>query len=270
MLKGRQQMLKLYDQFNEYLERSPWQALGLILAVLGAIYTACHNLLGHYHNWINPKYSLSDGSTDWWVLQGILSIVATMAVFMVPMAIYIFIKYKKHNSYNLGFIRINASPIEVFEKELPQSNCLRIFASNGETAKSLFLAFHRKNLLMHNNLNVQVLMRSINGDTNRDEQLKNQAQRWESDVDNLLSNSNHRMQTSFRLYECPVMLSGYIFDDRIAMLAWYSRPNGGGRHRSLPNPPLIYLSAEDSDSKKLLDDAIKIFDCHYSTGRELQ
>jgi len=194
----------------------------------------------------------------------VFSLISTLAIIAPLHIVYVYFINKK---YKFGAFKIITKPIEIFEKELPRSTTVRIFASKGDHAKSLFLSFDSDQKKLTQNLTVNMLLRSVNGDQNRKIELEAQAERWKRYVDDLLSEPSHTMHTSFKLYEYPVMLSGYIFDDRVAMLAWYSRPNGG--HRSLPNPPLIYLSSEDPDSKKLLDDAIKIFDCRFSAGNNL-
>lgn len=254
-------MNKNYDWAIDFIEKSK---IVKLLAIPGTIFGFIYWFFGFFHGWVSKDLVDSD---YWELWRGLFSLIATLAIICQLHIGYIYFINKK---YRFGAFRIIINPFEIFEKELPQSNNVRIFASNGEAAKNLFLDFRsKKNSLMHN-LNVQVLLRSINGDINRESHLKDQVQRWKTDVDDLLSESNLKMQTSFKLWECPVMLAGYIFDDRVAMLAWYSRPEGTNRHRSLAKPPLVYLSSEDPDSKKLLDEAIKLFDCHYNSGKELQ
>lgn len=247
--------------FIEFFERHIFiRILSLFFILLGGIF----GILEKLHDWIS-KNIVNDV-----FLQFTLSTIGALAIFgIVYLVIDCFNKKRKNN--NLVCMRIISNPTEVFENELSQSSCVRIFASNGESAKNLFLAFHRSNLL-NKSLKIQVLLRSIDGDPNRDKVLENQVRTWKSDVDKLLSrpDRNLTVKTSFALYQCPVMLSGYIFDERAAMLAWYSRPSGNNRHRSLPNPPLIYLQSEEQVSKKLLDEAVKLFDCHFKAGKELK
>jgi hypothetical protein len=248
---NRTQKFKNYFEQNIYL----W-IVGLFITFLAGIFTVLGLLKEDIGNTFTKNYLYC---------QIMLSVIGAFALIGIG---YILIELfsKESKNTNLVSIRVIPIPLTVFEKELLNTSKLRVFASNGESAKSLFLSFDRNKNTLTKNLDVEVLLRAINSDTNRDKQLKDQAARWAKDIDSVLTKDGHNVETNFKLYDSPVMLSGFIFDNRIAMLAWYSRPNDKNRHRSLANPPLIYLSSDDPDSKRLLDDAIRIFDDHYSAG----
>jgi hypothetical protein len=188
------------------------------------------------------------------VVEGLLALIS-----VVLFLLYVIWRGKRK-------VDLLADPYSNFKKRIKSTNKLRVFSSNGDRAKALFLKLQNEKLSQ--NLQIEVLLRDDPIDsqtTQRHQENERQIQRWKSHIDTHFSNPKITVTTSFAMYKFPVMLSGLIFDDNFAMLAWYSRVDG--QYRSIADAPLIYLSRDSDEGKRLIDDAIAIFDCHFALGK---
>jgi hypothetical protein len=189
------------------------------------------------------------------LIEGVLAL-----IFIVAFLVYvIFIGKKRLDVLN------DLNP--VFKDRIKKTSKLRVFASDGSRAKGLLLQLQNEKLSQ--NLEIEVLLRSDPLSSTKDDRYQanlRQITRWGNDIDSAFSKKNKvTVSTTFAMYQFPIMLSGFIFDEEFAMLAWYSRVEG--EYRSIADPPLIYLNSSFDAGKKLIDDAVKVFDCHFALGK---
>ena len=151
----------------------------------------------------------------------------------------------------------------VLDAQLPATRKLRIFTSNGESAKTLFLKYLKAGGDIQSSLDVEILLRTIPGDSNRSIDLEKQIERWETDV---VSAAGYSIKIAFSYYDCPVMLCGYIFDAREALLSWYARPSTG-TYRSPPDPYFVRFISGNEKQETIIANAIKTFDCFFKMGQ---
>lgn len=154
---------------------------------------------------------------------------------------------------------------EALADNIVKTRTLRIFASKAETAKQKILSMQGVEFTQP--LNIKVLLRDENGGKRR-KTLDDQIDCWKNDIDlGLTQKYGNNIVTTFAIYTHPVMLRGFIFDSKLAMFSWYSRfPTTSGRHRSRPDLPYVAIFDDCQESKELIEDAIKVFDCHFSAG----
>jgi hypothetical protein len=259
-------MIKIYEKFKEWDSSRNMRHLGLTSLSIGvaAFYTACSIIdycAQKYEKTLCPipEINFKDIPIVCNIFNNTVEVVIAL-IFVVLFLLYvIFIGKKRLDVLN------DLNPI--FKDRIKKTNKLRVFASDGSRAKGLLLQLQNEKLTQ--NLEIEVLLRSDPHTSTKDDRYQanlRQIARWESDIDKAFSKKNKvTVSTTFAMYNFPIMLSGFIFDEEFAMLAWYSRVEG--EYRSIADPPLIYLNSSFEAGKKLIDDAAKVFDCHFALGK---
>lgn len=157
-------------------------------------------------------------------------------------------------------------PGKFLKEAIRETLILRVFASGSESAKQLLNSCSDIATGRSGALQVRVLMRNEVSNAGRITELNNQIHRWKTDVADALSTTSFKVECAFAFYSTPVMIRGYIFDNRLALLSWYSRC-GEGRYRSPATLPFFMLSDESEDAKLMIGSASKIFDCYFELGQ---
>lgn len=155
------------------------------------------------------------------------------------------------------------------KENLRRTDCLevRVFSSGGEDAKKRFLDLTQESFTPRKEIKIRVLLR---GDqtVQREAALKALVDRWRKDIDEVTSNRKcgYKFNTEFSVYEMPVMLRGYVFDDSAAALSWYARDS---IIRSSPNMPHILIKSTSAQGEDVIKQAIESFDHFFGLGKIL-
>lgn len=155
------------------------------------------------------------------------------------------------------------------KENLRRANCteVRVFSSGGEDAKKRFLDLTQETFLPRREIQIRVLLRS-DQTMQREADLKTLVDRWRKDIDGITLNRKcgYKFHTEFSIYEMPVMLRGYVFDDSAAVLSWYARDS---KIRSSPNMPHILIKSASTQGEDVVKQAIESFDHFFSLGKRL-
>lgn len=259
-------MIKVYENFKEWdSSRNMWHLGFTALSIGVAVFFAACSIIDYcaksYKKSLCPItiIDFNEIPVACNIFNNTLEVVIAL-IFVVLFLLYvIFIAKKRLDVLN------DLTP--VFKDRIKKTSKLRVFASDGSRAKGLLLQLQNEKLTQ--NLEIEVLLRSDPHTSTKDDRYQanlRQIARWGNDIDRAFSKKNKiTVSTTFAMYNFPIMLSGFIFDEEFAMLAWYSRVEG--EYRSIADPPLIYLNSSFEAGKKLIDDAAKIFDCHFALGK---
>jgi hypothetical protein len=180
--------------------------------------------------------------------------------------IYALIDFYRSWLYCDKALRLETDVLSVFEKEFLHSKTIRVFASKGEASKTNFIGMLKHQGTGGSRISVKVLLRGDDSSPGRANDLENQMQTWRKDIDEQSQSRTYPIETKFSIYKSQVMLSGYIFDDRCAILSWYSKIDGN--RRSNPGMPRFIVYSEPSGAhKEVVSQAIKMFDEHFEQGK---
>ena len=193
-------------------------------------------------------------------------IVKAMITISISGIIYALIDFFRSWFYCDRALRLEADVLPIFEKEFIRSKTIRVLASKGEASKTNFISMLKHQEAGGSRITTKVLLRGDDSNPNRAHDLENKMKTWHEDIDIQSQNRTYPIETKFSIYKSQVMLSGYIFDDRCAILSWYSKIDE--KRRSNPGMPRFFIYSEISGThKEIVSQAIKMFDEHFEQGK---